>query len=302
MALGYEQQLFLLAFDHRRPHLAALFGISGEPTPDETERIIDAKSVIFDGFSMALDDGAPVGEAGILVDEQFGASVARTARANGWICAVAAERSGIGFFDFEYGDDFAAHIEELDPTFSKVLVRYNPEGDGPDNQKSITGLKRLSDFLHPNGPKLLLELIVPAAAAQLESVGGDEGRYATELRPALMRRSIADFQAAAIEADVWKIEGIDRREDCEMIADQARAGGRDRVGCVVLGRGASTEKTEHWLRTGAGVPAYLGFAIGRTIWWDEVTRYLDGSLSREDAADRISASYRRAIDAYTSAR
>jgi myo-inositol catabolism protein IolC len=290
--------VFLLAFDHRRPHLSTLFGIDGEPTPEETERIIDAKSVIFDGFATALEQGVPADEAGILVDEQFGADVARKALANGWTCAMPVERSGLRHFDFEYGDDFAAHIEEFDPTLSKTLVRYNSAGDAADNATSIAGLQRLSGWLHAHDKSLLLELVVPAEPAQLESVGGDPGRYETELRPGLMRRAIADFQAAGIEADLWKVEGVDRREDCEMIAAQARAGGRDHVSCVVLGQGANTDRVEHWLRTAASVPGYLGFAIGRTLWWDQIKGYLEGSRSRKDAADQIAASYRRAIDVY----
>jgi myo-inositol catabolism protein IolC len=301
MALGDDRPLFLLAFDHRRPHLTRLFGIDGEPTPAEAATITDAKSVIFEGFTQAIRDGAPADAAGILVDEEFGAASARTARANGWICAVPVERSGMAHFEFEYGDDFAAHIEGLDPTFSKILVRYNPEGDGFDNLRSIVGLQRLSRWLRAHERKLLLELIVAATPAQLVTVDGDASRYVTEVRPALMGRAMADLQAADIEADVWKLEGIDRRDDAVMVAEQARTGGRDRVGCVVLGQGAGADHVDHWLRTAAGVPGYVGFAIGRTLWWDAVTGYLDGSHSRGEAASRIATSYRRAIDVYQGA-
>ncbi|HEY7440426.1 MAG TPA: DUF2090 domain-containing protein [Acidimicrobiia bacterium] len=298
MPLGYDRKLFILAFDHRGSFQKKMFGIEGDPTAEETATIVDAKSVIFDGFSRAASEGAPSGEAGILVDEQYGAEVARKGLANGWTVAMPVERSGIDFFDFEYGNDFAAHIEAFDPTFSKILVRYNPEGSKANNAKSITGLKKLSDWLHDHDRKFLLELLVPGEPEQLAKVDDDEGRYDTELRPALMRGAITDMQGAGIEPDVWKIEGIDRREDCEMIADQTRAGGRDGVGCVVLGRGANAEKVDHWLRTGSGVPGYLGFAIGRTIWWDQLKGYLDGSLSRDEAAAQISANYRRSIDVY----
>ena len=298
MALGYDQPLFILAFDHRGSFQKKMFGIGGDPTPAETAKIIDAKSVIFDGFSHALGEGAPAGEAGILVDEEFGTEVARKALANGWICAMPVERSGLDYFEFEYGDDFAAHISEFGPSFSKILVRYNPAGDTGINARSVAGLKRLSDWLHANDRKFLFELLVPAEPAQLASVDGSDERYDTEVRPGLMKAAIEELQAAGIEADIWKIEGIDRREDCEMISAAARAGGRDGVGCVVLGRGANAEKVDHWLRTASGVPGYLGFAIGRTIWWDQLKGYLDGSLSREEAAAQISTNYRASIDVY----
>jgi myo-inositol catabolism protein IolC len=275
-----------------------MFGIAGEPDAQEAARIVDAKAVIFDGFARAVADGAPAGEAGILVDEQFGADVARKALANGWICAMPVEKSGLDYFEFEYGDDFGAHITDFGPTFSKILVRFNPEGDAALNARSAEGLTRLSEWLHANDRKFLFELLVPAEPAQLEAVGGDTDRYDTEVRPGLMRGAIEQLQAAGVEPDVWKIEGIDRREDCEMIAAAARGGGRDDVGCVVLGRGANADKVDHWLRTGAGVAGYLGFAIGRTIWWDQLAGYLDGSLARDAAAAQIAANYRRAIDVY----
>lgn len=297
MALGYDRKLFILAFDHRGSFQKKMFGIPGDPNAEESARIIDAKSVIFDGFSRALAEGAPAGEGGILVDEQFGAEVARKGLANGWTVAMPVEKSGLDYFDFEYGDDFGAHIEAFDPTFSKILVRFNPEGNADDNAKSLAGLKRLSDWLHANDRKFLLELLVPGEPHQIEAAGGEDA-YDSAARPGFMKTAIATMQDAGIEADIWKIEGIDRREDCEMISEQTRSGGRDGVGCVVLGRGADDAKVDHWLRTGSGVPGYLGFAIGRSVWWDQLEGYLDGSLPRDAAAAQISANYRRYIDVY----
>ncbi len=208
------------------------------------------------------------------------------------------EKSGLDWFDFEYGDDFPAHITAFDPTFSKILVRYNSDGDAEQNSKSLAGLKRLSDWLHANDRKFLCELLVPAEPAQLEAVGGDSERYDVEVRPGLMKLAVEAFQDAGIEPDVWKIEGIDRRDDCEMLAATVRRDGRGGVACVVLGRGANAEKVDHWLRTGSGVDGYIGFAIGRTIWWDQLKGFLDGSLSRDEATKQISANYRRSIDVY----
>jgi 5-dehydro-2-deoxygluconokinase len=113
-----------------------------------------------------------------------------------------------------------------------------------------------------------------------------------------MRAVIEELQGAGVEPDIWKIEGIDRREDCEMISAAARAGGRDGVACVVLGRGADDAAVDHWLRMGSGVPGYIGFAIGRSIWWDPLKAFVDGNVAREEAAKQIAASYRRFIDVY----
>jgi 5-dehydro-2-deoxygluconokinase len=234
----------------------------------------------------------------VLVDEQFGGDIPGDAKAAGLKLAMPVEKSGQNEFDFEYGDDFGAHIEKFDPDFSKVLVRYNPDGDAEMNKRQSDRLKRLSDWLHEHDRKFLFELLVPAEDAQLEQVDGDDDRYDAELRPELMRRAITDLQDAGVEADIWKIEGIDTQEDCDKIAQTARRDGRDGVVCVVLGRGADDEKVEHWLRQGAPVEAYAGFAIGRTIWWDALKGFLDGDIEREDAAEQIARKYLHFVDVY----
>jgi myo-inositol catabolism protein IolC len=300
MEPGYTGKLYILAFDHRGSFQKKMFGISGDPSPEQTETISDAKRLIYEGFHRAVEEGAPKDAAGILVDEQFGGDILREAKKDGLIFAMPAEKSGQDEFDFQYGDDFGAHIEEFDPTFLKVLVRYNPEGDAEMNQRQTQRLKKLSDWLHNNDRKFLFELLVPAEAAQMGAVDGDADRYDKELRPNLMLKAIEELQSAGVEADIWKIEGIDQRDDCQRISEQVRSGGRDNVACVVLGRGANDAAVDHWLKQGAGVPGYVGFAIGRTIWWDALKGFLDGSTPREDAAKQIATNYRRFIDVYES--
>lgn len=301
MPRGYEGSLYILAFDHRGSFVKKFFKIEGTPNAEQTETISDAKRVIYEGFRTALDKGAPKDSAGVLVDEQFGGDVPREAVKDGLILAMPVEKSGQNEFDFDYGDDFGTHIEEFNPTFSKVLVRYNPEGDQGMNERQTKRLKRLSDWLAEHEPRFLFELLVPAEEAQLAKVDGDTDRYDKEIRPGLMLRTIKELQDAGVEPDVWKIEGIDTREDCERISEQVRSGGRDNVVCVVLGRGADDAAVEHWLKTGAGVPGYIGFAIGRTIWWDPLKGYVDGEIERADASSRIADKYSHFIDVYNSA-
>jgi len=303
MALGYSGDLYILAFDHRGSFQKKMFGIEGDPTAEQTETITDAKRVIFEGFLTALGEGAPRDAGGLLVDEQFGADVAKEAHKEGLLLAMPVEKSGQDEFDFDHGDDFGAHIEEFDPAFSKVLVRYNPEGGremADMNRRQSERLKRLSDWLHDNDRKFLFELLVPATEDQMQTAGGDSDRYDQELRPKLMLAAIRELLAQGIEPDIWKIEGLDKREDCEAISELVRSDGRSGVVCVVLGRGADDAAVDHWLRQGAGVPGYVGFAIGRTIWWDALKGYLSGDLSREDAAAQVSTNYRRFIATYQS--
>ncbi|MEA2429407.1 MAG: hypothetical protein QOF37_3035 [Thermoleophilaceae bacterium] len=303
MALGYDGKLFILAFDHRGSFQKKMFGIEGDPTPEETETIRDAKHLIWEGMVAASEKGLDQHTAGVLVDEQFGGDIPTEAKERGFKLAMPVEKSGQNEFDFQYGDDFGAHIEKFDPDFSKVLVRYNPEDpDAEMNERQLGRLKVLADWLHEHDRKFLFELLVPATDEQLEKAGGDAERYDTELRPQLMRRAIEDIQNFGIEVDIWKIEGVDERSDCEMLVKQSRTGpGREKVVCVVLGRGASDEKVEQWLRAGAPVEGYVGFAIGRSIWWDALKGFLDGSVERSDAAEQIAGKYLRFVEAYQEA-
>ncbi len=217
-ALGFDKPLYILPFDHRGSFVTKMFGWHGTLTGEQTAEIAAAKQVIYDGFKAAIIAGVPKDKAGILVDEQFGAALLRDAAANGFVTAAPAEKSGQDEFDFEFGADFAKHIELFHPTFSKVLVRYNPEGDVALNQRQSARLKQLSDYLHGKSQsRFMFELLVPAEKLQLDRLKGNTKAYDLELRPKLVIQTIKQLQDAGVEPDVWKIEGLDRREDCEEI-------------------------------------------------------------------------------------
>jgi myo-inositol catabolism protein IolC len=269
----------------------------------DAAKVPGAKQLIWEGFQRAVDQGAPKQFAGVLVDAQYGPDVARQAKAGGYNLSMPVEKSGQNEFDFEYGEQFGEKIEEFDPDFSKVLVRYNPEGDAEMNERQTARLRRLSEWLHEHHRKFLFELLVPAEPAQLERVGGDTDRYDVELRPQLMMEAILQLQNEGVEPDIWKIEGIDDRESCNEIAQLVRREGRDRVSCVVLGRGASDEKVDQWLRAGAGLEGYIGFAIGRSIFGESVKAYAadpDG-FDRDAAVEKIARNYLRFIEVYEGA-
>jgi 5-dehydro-2-deoxygluconokinase len=299
MDLGYNGRLYLLAFDHRASFSRDLFRTSTTPTEEQVAEIADAKAVIFDGFLQALLMGAPDTAAGVLVDEHYGASVARSARQRGVLLAMPVEASGQKQFSLEYGDEFGAHIERFEPDFVKVLVRYNP-ADGEANAAQVHRLSALSTWLHTHGRKFLFELLVPATPEQLESVGADADRYDRELRPDLLIQTIAELQDGGVEPDIWKIEGLDRAQDCERVVAQARREGRQGVACIVLGRGASQTKVANWLRVAAPIAGFLGFAVGRSIWFEALSSYLDG-MPRQDVSARIGGAYLELIRVYESA-
>ncbi len=288
-------RLYILAVDHR--------GSFEKMVGDDPELLLAAKMLVWRGFLDALAQGAPRDAAGILIDEQYGAGIAREARKEGVVFAMPVEKTGRDEFEFEHGDEFARAIEEYQPTYAKALVRYNPGGDAELNRRQEARLRRLSDWLHAHDRRFLFELLVPPTDEQLRSVDGDGDRYDREVRPQLMIRAIETLQDAGIEPGLWKIEGVDDRDACNSIAQTARREGRDRVGCLVLGRGASVERVDSWLRAGAGVEGYAGFAVGRSIFADAVVAFSADptAFDIQRGAEEISATYRRFIAVYEEA-
>ena len=297
--VGFDKPLYILPFDHRGSFQTKLFGWSGTLTIDQTAQIAAAKQVIYDGFRAALKAGVPEEKAGILVDQQFGTAILQNARANGYTTACPAEKSGQEEFDFEYGEDFAKHIEAFQPTFCKVLVRYNPEGDQPLNTRQVARLKRLSEYLHSKSRSLFMfELLVPAEKTQLARLKGDKKAYDLELRPPLEVEAVKQLQDAGVEPDVWKIEGLDRRKDCEKVVAAARRGDRDKVGCIILGRGEDDQKVREWLATASGVPGFIGFAVGRTSFWDSLVNWRAKKITREEAVNNIARRYLEFVETF----
>jgi myo-inositol catabolism protein IolC len=301
MSLGYDKRLFLVAFDHRASFEQGLFGAIPPLSASVRDGIIKAKEIIFEATQLAVEGGAPRDLSGILVDEEFGTTVARRAKDLGVPLAMPAERSGQNEFDLQYGAAFGEHIESFDPTFVKVLVRYNPQGDADLNKRQTERLAILSEWLQGRHHKFLFELLIPPTAAQLNSLGGHQDDYDRNLRPKLVVEAIASLQSGGVSPDIWKIEGLEDSKDCTRVVDQARADRRNGVACIVLGRGADIAKVKQWIRTGAAVPGFSGFAVGRTLWHAALSDHLAGKLSALEAARTIANRYRTLINAYEGA-
>ncbi|MEK7465786.1 MAG: DUF2090 domain-containing protein [Planctomycetota bacterium] len=296
-SLGYNRDLLVMPFDHRGSFLEKLFGIKGrQPTAEETKVVASFKEIVYDGFKRALTLGVPKDKSAILVDEQFGEACLLDARKNGIAACMPTEKSGQDEFDFEYGKEYGAHIEKFDPLLVKVLVRYNTGADPAMNARQAARLKELSEYLKVHHRKFMFELLVPATEAQLKECGGDKGKYDTEKRPALMCASIVALQKAGVEPDVWKVEGVEKPEDAKKVADAARAGNRSEVGVIVLGRGESAAKVKEWLIAGAKVPGVIGFAVGRTVFWDALVGFKEKKHDRQGAVDMVAKNYKGFVD------
>jgi len=274
------QPLFILAMDHRDSFGRTLFGVTGTPTGEQLASMRSAKSLIFAAAERLAGTDIGSGQLGILVDEQLGADVARRAKAAGFVLAMPAEVSGSDRFRFEYGDDFAQHIEAFDPDWVKVLVRFNPADPAELQQDQIGTLRRLGDWIGTHRRHWMIELLVPPTREQL-TAHEDQAMYDTHERPALTVQVITTLTQAGIHPAVNS-------------ADPGSS-------CIVLGRNAPKRQVDHWLDVAAPLQGYVGFAIGRSIWDEPIADYQAGRSDQDTTETEISERYAGFIRRYLQA-
>ncbi len=268
-------------------------------TPAQRTELAQSAQIIYEGFKFAVAAGISKEKAGILVDEHFGADMLRDASANGFVTACPLRPGGLEQFDYHPGPDFANHIEAVQPTFCKTLVRYNPEGDFYANRRQLIQLRKLSQYLQSHSQiRFLLELLVPPEKAQLDRCKGDKQAYDSKLRPKLVWLAIHQFQNCGIEPDVWAIEGFQKPEEYERIIEATQRDGRDQVGCIVSGDGADEDQVCEWLMAAAGVKGFIGFALGRAILGETLANLKAEGIGRERAVWEIARSFQWFADIY----
>ncbi|MFH1750443.1 MAG: DUF2090 domain-containing protein, partial [Candidatus Micrarchaeota archaeon] len=117
----------------------------------------------------------------------------------------------------------------------------------------------------------------------------------------LMARGILEIQKAGIAPDIWKLEGMEKPEDVSRVVEACRANGTN-AGIIVLGRGEDSEKVKAWLRAGANISGVIGFAIGRTVFWNSIVKYYKGEITAEVASQEIASTYKMFVDLWYEAR
>ena len=289
-----NSDLLILAMDHRNSLLRDLYGIDDVPTSEQIDRISAHKGLIFDGLLRAIEDGVDASRVGVLVDERYGAAVAVRAKEARIDLAMPIERSGEPLFLLEYGTfgdrEWLRHIEEFAPAQVKVLVRDNPQGSF-NRMLQFDRLVTVSNALRASGRTFMIELLVPATPAQLESVGSDALRYDREVRPDLTVQLIEEMHVEGIEPNIWKVEGLETEEDARAVVSAARRDGRSPVYCIVLGRDSSRQRLDHWLEVASRVDGFRGFAIGRSIWEKPLADLLAGIASETQLVGRVAKSF-----------
>ena len=273
-------KLYLLPFDHRHS-FEELINAKDHPSKDEVDKIKDYKQMIFLAFKKALQQGVSKRDAGILVDEQYGREILLAARKNQLITCYTLEKSGQQEFHFDKSD-WKKKLKFFRPTYAKVLIRYNPVNKAL-NKRQAKKLKQLGDYLRKVKIKFLLEVLVPATEKQRISA------YETKLRPILTKMSIKELQKAGVKPDIWKLEGVDKLKDLLSISRQVKEDSEARI--VILGRGESRAKAEHWLKIGAKVPVVVGFAVGRTVFQQPLMDYQNKKTTKQQTIKAIMNNY-----------
>ncbi|HEX3656006.1 MAG TPA: DUF2090 domain-containing protein [Pirellulales bacterium] len=299
--LGHEHPLYVLPFDHRFPYACEVFGFTEHMTPEQEAEAIRLKQVIYEALAEAVAAGVPAQHAAVLVDERFGASILRDAKRRGLTTILPIEQSGASEFTLDYGPQWREHVEDFDPTFVKVLVQLNPEGDAARNGRQLEQLKAVSDYCRSSRRQFMFELIVPPEPQQLAALGGNREKFDSAVRPGLMVAAIEQIQDVGIEADVWKIEGLETRADCQRVSGAVRRGGRDNVGCVVLGRGENEARVRSWLEMAASTPGFIGFAVGRSIFAAPLVALRAGESSAAEAKEEIARQFCRLVEMFENA-
>lgn len=298
--LGYAKPLYILPFDHRATVAQKLFGLKSAEnlTEEQIHFMRDFKMLVYKGFKKALEKGIPTEYGAILCDEDFGSEVLFDAKHNGFVTLLTIEKSGTELLEFQY-EDYEAHILNFKPTFTKLLVKYNPEDSQERKLKQKEKMKIISDFSHKNNLKFLLEVLVVPTEKQLEEAGTKED-YDLRLRPSLSIEVIKDMQNFGIEPDVWKLEGFESELEYQQIVSTIRQGGRDNVSLVILGRGADNAKVADWLRAGVKVDGVTGFAVGRTIFWEVVEKFYKGQVGKAEVIDTVAENFYKFYKVFTS--
>ena len=298
-----DRALFILADDHRDSLEKELYKLTAPPTAPQAARIRADKLLVYKALVDATSRLPDAARAGILIDEEYGADVAAlAAKSDGLInLSMPLEASGKEWFEFTYGDDWKTHAGYFATDHAKVLIRDNPALSVPDRLQQAERLKVVSAWAAETRHHLIVELLVPATDDDLKSVGGDQKRYDDELRPGLTLDVIGFLQDHGADPALWKIEGMDTTKDAAAVAEIAKRGGRA-ADCIILGRHASKEDLDRWLEIAAPLPGYVGFAIGRSIWWDPLASHLAGTLGTDAARHQIGENYLYFAHAYLNAR
>jgi myo-inositol catabolism protein IolC len=291
-ALPDNRVLLILAADHRGSLERGLYGLTAPPTPAQAARIIADKLLVYQALLDAVAWLPAQIQPGVLIDEQYGASVAAMASHSAGAVSVCMplEASGQEWFGFAYGEDWQRHAAFFAAGHAKVLVRDNPGLDPARREQQARLVAQVSAWAARAARSLIVDLRVPATGTDQDVTEGNTDRYDDELRPAHTVAVMEYLQDHGVEPALWTVEGPGRHDDAVAVAAMAQRGGRQ-ARCLAGGRHAPYDTLKHWLQVAAPIPGWAGFAIGGSIWWDPLHAHLRHINTAGEARRRIRNAY-----------
>jgi myo-inositol catabolism protein IolC len=270
--------LLILAADDRDSLERDLYGLTAPPTPAQAARISADKLLVYQALLGAAAWLPAQIQPGVLIDEQYGASVAELASHSAGAVSLC--------MPLETGsDDWQRHAGSFAADYANVLVQDNPSLDPARREQQARRLGQVSAWAARTGRSLILELLVAATGADQEGT----------------LRIMEYLQDYGVEPTFWTVKGLDRHDDAVAVAAMAQRGGR-RARCLAGGGHASHDRLEHWLQVAAPIPGWAGFSIGHSIWWDPLRAHLRHLSTAGEARRRIRAAYLHYARYYLTAR
>jgi myo-inositol catabolism protein IolC len=279
------ERIYMLAADHRW---------QWEEWCDERSipraRIGEVKRLAYDGFLLARDRSAAVRESGaLLVDEQYGSGVLADALRAGVTVGTPAEKAGA--FPLTWSAE--PFWRALTGAFVKVLVRYRPDDEEAVRDGQWEKLDALQTWCRGAGKPLVVEILVARrgeAEEAFEAVG----------RPEMLAGFIAEAYRRGLTPEFWKIEGTLSPQGARTIDAAIAANAACRQ--IILGKAAALSTIGRWFAAAAASPTAIGFAIGRSVFWEPSAAFLTGTHTAERAAHDICANYLDLVDAWKQSR
>jgi myo-inositol catabolism protein IolC len=284
--------LLILAADHRGSLERGLYGLTAPPTPAQAARISADKLLVYQALLDAVAELPAQIQPGVLIDEQYGASVAELVShsADAVSLCMPLEASGQEWFRFAYGEDWQRHADFFAAGHAKVLLRDNPGLDPARREQQARGVAQVSAWAASAARSLIVDLRVPATGADQDVTEGNMDRYDHELRPGHTVAVMEYLQDHGVEPALWTVEGPGRHDDAVAVAAMAQRGGRQ-ARCLAGGRHAPYDTLKYWLQVAAPIPGWAGFAIGGSIWWDPLHAHLRHFNTAGEARRRVKNAY-----------
>lgn len=272
----------MVALDHRSSFERDLHRLGADAGPG---RRAELKTLVWEGVKAALPEVPLGGEVALLIDRGHDRITAEAADA-GVTVALALEGSGGDVLRPEApADELVRDLRAVPGSLGKVLLRWHPDDGASRKERQLAALHRLAGLTERSGRQLLLELLVPPNAGERAAIAAGAAWDESPL-PRHQAGAVAELLDSGLAPAVWKLEGHpDTARAWEVAAAVGRA---DPGACVlVLGGGVTITDLARSFSGGAGIDAYRGFAVGRSIWRQPILDLCRNEITGRAAREAI---------------